>query len=89
MPNSKRQETQYGVRYPDGTEDWDTRSWYGHIETASARATFEEQYLHTIPRVGEAPKLVFLTRVATTTYGKAEEIIDAPEPTPGGEDYIE
>lgn len=77
-------ETEYGVRYLNGTEDWETRRWFGHIETPEMRASFEEQYDLRMSGMG-APKLplVFLTRTKTTSYSDAAVIDDtAPEPAP-------
>lgn len=74
-----KQVTEYGVRYQNGEEDWDTRRWFGHIESSDMRASFTEQYDLRMKQFG-MPKmpLVFLTRTVTTTYTEPEII----EPTP-------
>lgn len=75
---------EYGVRYLNGEEDWDTRRWFGHIESPDMRASFTEQYDLRMAGFG-APKmpLVFLTRTKTITYSEPVEVDDtAPEPTP-------
>lgn len=76
--------TEYGVRYLNGEEDWDTRRWFGHIETPDMRASFTEQYDLRMAGFG-APKmpLVFLTRTKTISYSEPVEVDDtAPEPAP-------
>lgn len=87
MAASSVTEVQYGVRYQNGTEDWDTQRWYGTIDIPESRETFREQYDLRMASFG-MPKmsLEFLTRTVTVTYSE-EQIIDdtvapAPEPAP-------
>lgn len=73
---------EYGVRYPSGDEDWNTRNTFGHLESLSMRLSFQEQYNLQLKRLGLPPaELTFLTRVATTSYSKPEVIDDTVEET--------
>lgn len=77
--------TQFGVRYANGTEDWNTTSWFGHLETAEMRASFEEQYNLRMAQFGMPQmKLTFLTRTQTITVSDSAVIDDTvlPEDTP-------
>lgn len=75
-------EAQYGVRYPDGVEDWNTRSWFGHIETPEMRANFQEQYDLRLRQFGLPTMAVaFLTRTVTTSVSETA-VIDEPAWTP-------
>lgn len=76
-------QTQYGVRYLNGTEDWDTARWFGTIDLPETRATFKEQYDLRMESMGAPPlPLIFLRRVKTVTYDAAEVIDDTPKPEP-------
>lgn len=83
MPNTTVT-TEYGVRYLNGTEDWDTARWFGSIELPESRETFREQYDLRMSGMG-APimPLTFLKRVKTITYDGPYAINDNPvETTP-------
>lgn len=69
---------EYGVRYQNGDEDWNTRSWFGHLESAEMRESFREQYDLRMAGFG-APKLplTFLSRTVTTTTSDAIIIDDS------------
>lgn len=75
------QVTEYGVRYQNGTEDWDTARWFGTIDLPESRDTFREQYDLRMEGMG-APSmpLVFLKRTKTVTYDDPEVIADLPTP---------
>lgn len=86
MPASTTTEVQYGVRYQDGTEDWDTQRWYGTIDIPESRETFREQYDLRMASFG-MPKmdLTFLTRTVTVEYSEVSVVDDtaqAPDPEP-------
>lgn len=76
-------ETEYGVRYLNGTEDWNTASWYGTIDIPESRANFTEQYDLRLASFGLPPMpLIYLKRVKTLTYHDVEVIDDTPAPEP-------
>lgn len=85
-------EVQYGVRYQNGTEDWDTARWYGTIDIPESRENFREQYdlrmaAFGMPKMG----LEFLMRSVTVSYSDVSVVDDTvpapvPEPEPGPED---
>lgn len=81
MTGLKDEITEYGVRYQNGEEDWNTRRWFGHIETPDMRASFTEQYDLRMSGFG-MPKLplVFLTRTKTTTYSETGVVDDTTTP---------
>lgn len=87
---------EYGVRYQNGDEDWNTRSWFGHIESPEMRRSFREQYDLRMKQYGLPPMpLTFLHRTVTTTTDAPTVIEDAivpeiPEvPTPPAVDPVE
>jgi hypothetical protein len=66
--------TEYGVQYPDGTEDWSVSSWYGNTLTDVAQKGFQEQYEMRLASLGvKAGSVKFVQREVTTTYGDPEE----------------
>lgn len=76
-------EVEYGVRYLNGTEDWDTARWFGTIDIPESRETFKEQYDLRMEGMGAPPlPLIFLRRNKTVTYDAAEVIDDTPAPEP-------
>lgn len=80
MPSSTTT-TEYGVRYLNGEEDWNTRSWFGHIESVEMRESFQEQYNLRMKQFGMPPmKVTFLTRTSTTTISDAVVIDDSVPP---------
>lgn len=92
MPASTITEVQYGVRYQNGTEDWNTQHWYGTIDIPESRETFREQYDLRMESFG-MPKmsLEFLTRTVSVTYSDVTIIDDtapAPEPEPAPEEEV-
>lgn len=100
MSASSITEVQYGVRYQNGTEDWDTQRWYGTIDIPESRETFREQYDLRMAAFG-MPKmsLEFLTRTVTVTYSEVSIVDDTvpvpdpepevvPEPEPAPEDEV-
>lgn len=85
--------TEYGVRYPDGKEDWNTRNWFGHIETRDMRESFQEQYNLRLGSYGMPPmKVTFLKRDITVTTSDVVVVDDSatpdPEPNTDGEDEL-
>lgn len=82
----KTTQDQFGVRYSNGLEDWNTTSWWGSIETPEQRQSFTEQYNIRMTTMGgpELP-LVFLRRTVTISYSDAETVVD-PEPEVKEED---
>lgn len=86
MPGSTITEVQYGVRYQNGTEDWDTQRWYGTIDIPESRETFREQYDLRMASFG-MPKMdvTFLTRTVTVKYSDVsivDDTVQAPDPEP-------
>lgn len=83
MPTSTKA-IEYGVRYPNGDEDWKTNTWFGHIESPSMRADFQEQHNLRMKQYGmPTVTLVFLRREVETIVSNIEVIDDtvvAPEP---------
>lgn len=78
-------ETQFGVRYINGVEDWKTHTWWGTIHLPELRASFQEQYDLRMASMGiPSMKCTFLTRTVTTSVSDVEIIVDPEpeEPTP-------
>lgn len=78
-------ETQYGVRYLSGEEDWETRRWFGHIESPEMRESFQEQHNLRLKSFGLPPSPVTFLRRECTTIVTDPEVIDdtvAPDPEP-------
>lgn len=84
MPSTTTTTIQHGVRYQDGTEDWDTARWYGTIDIPQSRETFREQYNLRLASFGLPPMaLTFLTRTVTTEVSEAHVVDDSvPAPVP-------
>lgn len=84
MPASTTEVIQYGVRYQNGEEDWNTRSWFGHIESPEMRESFQEQYdLRMKKQFGVPPvKVTFLRRTVTTTIDEPVIIDDTAPAAP-------
>lgn len=82
-------EVQYGVRYQNGTEDWDTQRWYGTIDIPESRETFREQYDLRMAAFG-MPKMdiTFLTRTVTVEYSDVS-VVDDTVPVPDPEPELE
>lgn len=74
--------TQYGVVYPDGTEEWNLSSWFGMIDDGPSQYQFKHQWVIRMNNVGvtvsdeDADKIKFMSRVATTTYSDETDITD-------------
>lgn len=73
---------EFGVLYANGTVDWNTRSWFGSIETPELRRQFREQYALRMQGVGAVEAEVqFITRTMVHACTPYTVIVDdAPEP---------
>ena len=92
---------EYGVLYPDGSQDWKTASWFGSISEPRHRENFNEQYRLRLEAMGVPGMSVrFLKREVTTitsdtveVFNNVEIIEPEPEPevvpTPEPDDTIE
>lgn len=74
--------TEYGVVYPDGTEEWNLSSWYGMIDDGPSQDQFKKSYVQRMRVQGitvtdeDADKIKFMTRTAVTTYTNVKDITD-------------
>jgi hypothetical protein len=70
---------QYGVIYPDGTEDWNVTSWFGLIDEPGQQESFRTMYTQRLSALGvtSAPAdLKFMRRKANTTYTYVTDITE-------------
>lgn len=75
---------QYGVRYPNGSEDWNTAASWGTIDSPHLRESFQEQYRIRMESFGMPPmKVQFFQRDITTLIENLQEVDDTvPEDEP-------
>lgn len=83
---------EYGVRYPNGFEDWNTAASWGTIDSPEMRASFQEQNRIRLEAFGLPPMEVrFFQRDVTTTIENLQEVDDTVPPAapPAAEDETE
>lgn len=86
------EDVQYGIRYPDGREDWNVHLWFSDISSPIAREQFHDQHdyrqdLYGLPR--ERVEFLMRNRRITTTVSEATVIRDTiDEPTETNEEEV-
>ncbi len=74
--------TQYGVRYPDGTEDWTVNSWFGLVDDGVSQDQFKHQWVIRMQNQGiqatpeDADQIKFLRRTVQKVYSNLQDITD-------------
>jgi uncharacterized FAD-dependent dehydrogenase len=73
--------TQVGVRYADGTVDWNAAAGWGDFTDPNTQSEFQRNYAARIRDLGGEPQPVeFVQRLVVTTYGEVS-LLAPSEPT--------
>jgi hypothetical protein len=64
-----------GVKYPNGTYDWNVMYNYGDLSVPATQQAFQEAYSSQLAALGvEAGQVEFVRRTKTTTFSNVEEL---------------